>query len=328
MGSNDRCGARATQALILRQEISEMVLTASLQVEGFLSEIDNETAEIRAVHDELTDRRDTAVGHSALASAIASGGGAIGSALSLVGDAAGTVGDYVGAVSGAAGAVFGFLSYFQQRGPRGCFPDLRRNPKEKDQCDKLKDENVPIPCRDTASNGGEDACKSGKGPKFCRCDSENPPSGCSPRMLYQLFCPVREGKTGFHSDYDHVINAYLGDGPQSRRGSLIQTWATPIIEQAKKEGDGKAEQDKKETDLNPNELLRTKKPFLFTSNRDPRKLSIDELTERANRLADLRAVVSLMNRDLGRLTEDLATDLQCPLPQGDLLMTGIGSSGE
>jgi hypothetical protein len=48
---NDRCGTQAPEALMLCQEISELVLTASLQVDGFLAEIDSETAEIRAVHE-------------------------------------------------------------------------------------------------------------------------------------------------------------------------------------------------------------------------------------------------------------------------------------
>jgi hypothetical protein len=81
-----RCDPRdpqATEALILRQQITEMVLTASLQVDGFLAEIDSETAEIRAVHDQLTDQRDKAVRRSTLGSAIGTGGGAVGSALAL-----------------------------------------------------------------------------------------------------------------------------------------------------------------------------------------------------------------------------------------------------
>jgi hypothetical protein len=38
---------QATQALVLGEEISEMVLTASLQVDGFIAEIDGEIVEIR-----------------------------------------------------------------------------------------------------------------------------------------------------------------------------------------------------------------------------------------------------------------------------------------
>jgi len=89
------------QALILRQEISENVLTVSLQVDGFLAEVDSEVAQIRAVHDDLTNRRDTAVGHSTLGSAIGSGGGAVGAALAIAGNTVATAGNWVAADSGS-----------------------------------------------------------------------------------------------------------------------------------------------------------------------------------------------------------------------------------
>jgi hypothetical protein len=50
---------------------------------------------------------------------------------------------------------------------------------------------------------------------------------------------------------------------------------------------------------------------LITRNTDPRKLSIDDLTDRANKLADVGAVVSRLNRDLSRLANDLAKGLRC-----------------
>jgi hypothetical protein len=190
MKPDDRCDAQATKALILRQEITEMVLTTSLQVDGFLSEIDNETAQIRAVHDRLTNRRDSAVGHSAFGSAIGTRGSAVGSALALAGNTAVTVGSWVGAVSGGLGAVFGFWGYFQAHGPTGCFPNVPNVP-----CLDLKQpvELVNIP-KDT-------------------CDS----AGCSPSMLSYLL--LRKDPV-FHSEYDPIIRKYL----ESWRSELIQRW--------------------------------------------------------------------------------------------------------
>jgi len=299
MNEGARCGAQATKALVLRQEITEMVLTASLQVDGFLAEIDSETAQIRAVHDHLTDRRDTAVKHSSFGSAVGSAGGALGSTLALVGSTAATAGSYVGAASGAVGAVFGFLGYFQQRGPKGCFPDVGES-----QCLKLDDERSPV--------SDEDPCDPPPPPPSCgawpswwsavpaktRYCPEPLPRGCSPQMLYQLFFPGE--KAEFHSGYDPVIEAYLmgvpPNGEDTRRATLIQTWGW-----------------NPDAPDYPNSVLK-KNEELVASNSDPRKLSIDNLDARANKLADLRSVVSRLNRDLSRLTEDLATGLRCVVP--------------
>src|SRR5271157_4258699 len=68
---NDRCG---TRALILRQELTKMIQAASLEVDGFLSEIDSETGQIHNVRNELADRRDAAVSRSTLASAFGTAG--------------------------------------------------------------------------------------------------------------------------------------------------------------------------------------------------------------------------------------------------------------
>ena len=61
---DQRCTTQSTRALSLRQEINDLVLTASLEADGYVAEIDSETAQIRAVHDHLADKRDKAVGKS------------------------------------------------------------------------------------------------------------------------------------------------------------------------------------------------------------------------------------------------------------------------
>jgi len=282
---------RGTEALILRQEITEMILTASLQVDGFLAEIDSETAKIRAVHDGLTDRQNAAVAHSTLASAVATGGGAVGSALAIVRNTA-TAGNWVSATFGGAGTLFSFWGFYRlQRGPKGCFPDIG-DPK---QC----------------SGHSKDPCGS----------TEEPSSACSPAMLHNLIYP-KDRYFGFHSGYDDGIKAYLDDTPagaQTSRGESLVLW-WPKEDAGKKEKDCNRENEDNMNDANQEKCYHDKldalqkKKALLAGNSTPRKLSIDDLTDRANKLADLRTVIARRNRDLSRLTEDLATQLQCTLP--------------
>ncbi len=287
MQKDDRCGAQKLEALMLRQEIIELVTTAALQVDGFIAEIDSETGHIRAKRDELTDRRDAAVKWSTLGAAVGTGGGAVGSSLALASKTA-TAGNWVGATFGGVGAFFSFLGFFQQTGvgPKGCFPDLREDTKKKEakrQCPKLATSSDKSKLEQQAESN---TCSP---PQNSLCSADNPGPGCSPRMLYALLFPEcsANAKADFHSGYDKTIERYL-DQPRAsgtRRKDLVATW-------------GKQE-----------ELRESKQ--LFTGNADPRKLSIDDLDERTNKLADLRWQVSLMKRDLSRLTEDLASELSC-----------------
>ncbi len=257
MSEDDRCKAKAISALILREDITERILTASLQVDGFLAEIDSESNRIRAVKDSLTDRQSNAINHSSLGSDVGTGGGAVGSALALGANTAATVGSWLGAVSGISGAAFGFYNYFATaRSPKGCFPD---NPKNTNASCK------PLVC---PNHGIADRT-------------------CSPAMLVDLFPGASSGTALFHSDYDPVIENYL----QREKERLIKDW-TPTPK------------DSKKVSFPPR--------YLTFSNDDPHKLSIDELTDRQNKLSDLRAVVARANRDLSRLSEDLAWGLrQC-----------------
>ena len=283
-----RCNARATEASLLRQEISEMVLTTSLQVDGFLAEVDSETAEIRAVHDNLTDRQTTAVANSTLWTAVGTGGGALGSSLALVGKTA-TAGNWVGATAGGIAALFSFLGWRQGvHGPKGCFPNVGQDPKH-----------CVIP--------KEDPCD----PK-----GKTPPPGCSPTMLYQLIRPSAnvDADVDFHSGYDEGIRKHLEDKPdggKSRSDNLIASWIGDDQPQTEKKGKKNESAVPDDPSKDPRDVLRSKKPFLLAGNKDPLKVSIDDLSERANKLADLRSVVARMNRDLSRLTQDLAASLQC-----------------
>jgi len=279
----------------LHQEITEMVLTASLQVDGFLAEIDSETAHIRAVKDSLTARQTTAINRSSLGNDTGTGGGAAGSALALAAKTAMTVGSWVGAVSGGFGAGFGFLNYYETaRSPKGCFPDYNPdyNSHRNSECSDLKE---PVTLKIDPVHNPKD-----KDP----CDSANKskpnqfPHGCSPSMLSYLLFQI---DPGFHSEYDQTIDTYL----DRNRKELGEEWGgdTELGKLVKLSKD--APKDNLENDP---EIER-----LITRNNSRRKLSIDDLTDRQNKLADVRAVASRINRDLSRLTDDLARGLRCPL---------------
>jgi len=299
-----RCNARATEALLLRQEISEMILTTSLQVDGFLAEVDSETAEVRAVHDDLTGRQTTTVANSTLVTAAGTGGGAVGSALALVRKTA-AVGNWVGATSGGVAAIFSFLGWRQGvHGPKGCFPNVGQDPKH-----------CVIPKEDP-------------------CDPKANPPGCSPTMLYHLVFPNAPDTGLFHSEYDEGIKKYLEEKPpggKSRAERLIDPWiAKAKDDQAQKEKKGKKDNPAVPDDPvrdDPNYVLKREEPSLFTSGKQPLRLSIDDLSDRANKLADLRNLVARMNRHLSRLTEDLATELQCP-PQRRNALTPPALTGQ
>jgi len=128
-------------------------------------------------------------------------------------------------------------------------------------------------------------------------------------MLYRLVFPKADvnADVDFHSDYDLPIEKYLGD--KKRREILIKPWIDEAKKQKKKKpGDPT---DPPPLQASPNYVLKSQEPFLFASNKKPLKMSIDNLTDRLDKLADLRSVVARMNRDLSRLMEDLATGLQC-----------------
>jgi hypothetical protein len=280
-GIENRCTTQRLDALVLRQDISEEILTASLEVDGFLAEIDSEAGHIREVRNRLSDKRDANLSLSTLGGAVGAAGGAAGSALQLGSAAAMTAGNWLSTVFGGTGGFFAFLGFFQQNGSRACFPDVTH------ECHKL-----PKVVKESAPPGESKApvvCPETRDKK--RCDSDDPPSGCSPTMLYALVYPPEcntKENLGFHSQYDPMVENYLDGKPpkrsSSRRELLIEAWGG-----------------------NLNELRAG-----LSNNREPRRLTISELDERANKLADLRSTVSIMKRDLNRLARELALDMRCP----------------
>jgi len=110
--------------------------------------------------------------------------------------------------------------------------------------------------------------------------------GVAPNLLAKLF----DKKPEFHSDYPPEVWTYLNAVPPSdtrnetRRALLIKRW----------------------TDLNHIDTAATPKAqrkidLLTSSISQQNQLTIDLLNDRAAMLADVRAVVSLMKRDLSKL---------------------------
>jgi hypothetical protein len=267
----ERCGARKIDELLLRQRISEVIMTASLEVDGFIAQVDNESNHVREVKDHLSDQQSKHLSQSSLASNVAAGGGAVGSALQI-GVRTATAGNWVGAIFGGLGAAFGFVNYFETlRSPKGCFPTIGKNSCERFEC----------PEDGTANRG------------------------CSPAMLYHVFNPPNGDSAGepnlFHSRYDLVIQNYLDDPTDKRKLALIASWTPKTISVEEMESEKTKEQQK------------------LTANQNaPMKLSIDELADRQNKLADLRTLVSRINRDLSRLSADLTTGVTpCPGDDGN-----------
>lgn len=112
-------GARGTMsltALSLRQEITEVVLGTSLEVDGIIAEIDNELAEMSAIRADLEARRDRAIGINTIANIIASGAtGVVGTALQFKNSTA-NLGNAIGVAGAGISTFLSLIGLRQQRG--------------------------------------------------------------------------------------------------------------------------------------------------------------------------------------------------------------------
>lgn len=101
----------------LRQQISESVLTASLDVDGVLGEIDQERARLVELRAFLQSRRDRGVNLTSIASLITGSG--VGIAVNALQFSSSTadVGNGIGVASGAASTVLSLIGIRLQRGP-------------------------------------------------------------------------------------------------------------------------------------------------------------------------------------------------------------------
>jgi hypothetical protein len=224
-------GVMSLEAMSLRQQITESVVGSGLEVDGVITEIDSELAEISVIRAQLEDRRDRALAIGNLANIVAGGAtGVIGTAMQLS-DGTTKAGNIIGVAGGAVSTMLSLVGLRQQRGGK-----------------------LPL--------------------------------GTTPNMLAKLFGLAPE----FHSDYPKEVWTYLNDTPPTepgdgtRRERLIKQWTdTGRLES----GDSRKAQHKIE--------------LLTSGASDQRPLTIDLLNDRAAMLADLRAMVGLMKRDLSKL---------------------------
>jgi len=230
-------GAMTLEALSLRQQITESVISAGLEVDGLITEIDSELAQISVVRSRLEDRRDRALAISNLATIVAGGStGVIGTALQFS-ERTSKAGNVIGVAGGAVSTVLSLVGLRQQHGGK-----------------------LPL--------------------------------GVSPNMLAQLF----DRPTEFHSDYPKEVWTYLNDAPPAEPGSgtrreqLIKLWA-----------------DSGRIEAGDNHKAQHKIELLTSGVSDQRPLAIDLLNDRAAMLADVRARVGLMKRDLSKLLLALRT---------------------
>ena len=219
------------EALSLRQEITEVVLGASLEVDGVIAEIDSELAQINAIRTDLESRRDHAINLNTIANIVASGiTGVVGTALQFKNSTA-NLGNGIGVAGAGISTVLSLIGLRQQR-------------------------------------GGHKAL------------------GVAPNLLARLF----DKKPEFHSDYPAEVWTYLNavppaeSGKETRRAQLIKRW----------------------TELGRIESIETPKgqrkiELLTSSISQQRSLTIDVLDDRGAMLADVRAQVSLIKRDLSKL---------------------------
>lgn len=110
-----RCAKAGLDTLRTREEISERVLRASLEIDRVFAEIDDEIARIRETRDILQARVDRQTRLANGAGIITGTGiGLVGSALALK-DSTARAGSWVAVGSGAASTVFSWLGFRQPR---------------------------------------------------------------------------------------------------------------------------------------------------------------------------------------------------------------------
>jgi hypothetical protein len=114
-----QCGTAevfSVEELTLRQRIGEAVLTASLDLDGVLAEVDYERAQILDLREKLSGKRDRKVNVLTLASIIiGTGSGVAGTAMQFANPLA-KAGDWIQSVGGAAGVALSIIALGQTGG--------------------------------------------------------------------------------------------------------------------------------------------------------------------------------------------------------------------
>ncbi len=102
------------EAMMIRQQITEAVLTASLEADGVIAEIDSETERLAEIRGLLEARRDRALQINTLASLVTSGAsGIVGTALQLS-DSTAKAGNWIGITGGSFSTLLSLIGIHQQ----------------------------------------------------------------------------------------------------------------------------------------------------------------------------------------------------------------------
>jgi hypothetical protein len=109
-------GPMSMEALTLRQRISEDVLSASLEADGVISEIDAELERLRDVRLPLEARRDRQLEINSIANIIAGAVGAVGSSAANIAIPSSNTGNILNLVGGAVSTFLGVLGIHQAKG--------------------------------------------------------------------------------------------------------------------------------------------------------------------------------------------------------------------
>lgn len=102
--------------LLLRQEVLESIVSAGLEADGVLAELENEVTQTNNVRVYLESRRDHRIGINTLANIISGGVGGVAGQLVQINH--GTAGSLVGAGAGAASTLLSLMGLRQQRGDK------------------------------------------------------------------------------------------------------------------------------------------------------------------------------------------------------------------
>ncbi len=109
-------GTMSLEELSLRQRITEAVVSASLEIDGVLAEIESETDRISNVRAQLEARRDRALAIGNIAGLVAGGfTGVVGTALQFK-DTTQKAGNVIGVAGGALSTTLTYIGLRQQRG--------------------------------------------------------------------------------------------------------------------------------------------------------------------------------------------------------------------
>ena len=234
-----RSQADPSKLMPLRQNILEKVVSASLQVDATIAQIDNEIAQSNEVRGYLSDKRDKAVNRANLLSVVTGGTlGATSEGLQLP-SGQNKTSSIVGIAAGAVSSSLAISGIRAQKGGTRLF-DFNSN------------------------------------------------------MLAGLF----DRSTLDDSRYDPIVWSFLNDvAPTDQDGltrklRLIQTWITL-----------------KRIDLPSTSAGKNKIDRVASQPSEKVLLTIDDLEDRAAMLADVRAKVSFLKRDLAALLSSLPADV-------------------